>query len=215
MPTDDNCQLHATGEPPPGTENKQNCPSVSFHLAVDCHWETASPTPKAHTLHTRQCPSRHLLSPQQRFHFRPLPHGQRALRPTTGLLTRPGNGFPPVPADNTRNKKFLNPTPFGVQACNLFARERGISRSTTSKVDSRKRFRFALSQRVLYKRLQRLASPIFTICINHVHRVHALFIGSGEIWSLDKPRAGRGRCAPASPSRLLNRQSVSTSTDKE
>src|SRR5437763_7597874 len=158
---------------------------------------------------------RYLLCPHQRFHFRPLRHGQRALRPMTSSLgaaarrlnasAESHNGFPPVPADSTRNKKFLNPTPFGVQACNLFARERGISRSTTSNLDSRKRFRFALSQRVLYKRLQRVASPIFRICINHVHSVHTLLIGSGEIWSLDKPKAGRGRCAPASPPGLLIR----------
>jgi hypothetical protein len=147
---------------------------MSFHLAGDCHSQTAYPMPSHHKLHIHQCPFRHLLRPQQRFDFRPLPHEQRALRPITGSLGAPArrlnasadshNGFPPVPADSTRNKKFLNPTPFGVQACNLFARERGISRSTTSKVDSRKRFRFAVSQRVLYKRLQRLASPIFTIC---------------------------------------------------
>ena len=116
----------------------------------------------------------HLL-PQHCFHFLPLRQLHREFRPMpdelAGRVTASAaNGFPPVPADSTRNKKFLNATPFGFSACNLFAKERGISKSTHSNFDSRIRLLFVLSQRVLYKRLQRFTSPIFTIRIRSCPR---------------------------------------------
>lgn len=52
------------------------------------------------------------------------------------------NGFPPVCADNARIKNFLNPTPFGVHACNLLDSDPGIANCTNSTRVSRKTLPF-------------------------------------------------------------------------